>query len=527
MVTKHTLHYSESFLSMWNKVKLFEDCPLPINTTENMDYISIDSDTNNPTYLTRYRFDIILNNRFSPWDRYARKKYAYNITWERLINRLYPSYGAGTKHFMVEGINSILVSPDTPKLKICIWPSNKIKYAYLCTNYAKPKSGELGSSCMRNSDQQQLLNFYVKNKVRIVVLLTKTDKILGRALLWPNIYFDAWKITADFMDRIFLASDKDRKLFIKLAEEHDFVRGISSRFWYKGKEKRDQTITMPITLEGIKCLPYADTMRYLFVDELILSNSNKLKKSKSKPIHLTTTNRERPEIDPNYVKDILHDGNFIHKKDAIYVDRYNGFIYKKDLIIVGREQYSKTDKDVCQLVTTKWSLRKYCIHSTLAKGYVEKNKVIHISKLSDEVGLCESCYGAGRMSKILKCPVCEGTGYSKDRKIIISEAGVVPDTKKWRDKFVTVLTPGGSILIQYPKDNEKYIKFIGKGKYRLRDKPLIKKRGDPRKVKDPQRYIYDVGSDKWEEFSNIGSSYTIVTDNSNSGYTYYVEKIQK
>ena len=50
--------------------------------------------------------------------------------------------------------------------KIEVWPSNKIPYAYLQSNYYR-KQGTLGNSCMRNKDMQKSLNFYVKNNVKI------------------------------------------------------------------------------------------------------------------------------------------------------------------------------------------------------------------------------------------------------------------------------------------------------------------------------------------------------------------------
>jgi len=46
--------------------------------------------------------------------------------------------------------------------EIIIWPSNRIKYAYLEDNYAKPEVGHLGRSCMRIKEMQRSLNFLLE-----------------------------------------------------------------------------------------------------------------------------------------------------------------------------------------------------------------------------------------------------------------------------------------------------------------------------------------------------------------------------
>lgn len=94
-----------------------------------------------------------------------------------------------------------------------------IRKAYLVDNYFNT-NGSLGNSCMRYEKCQKFLDIYAKNEDKVqLVVLTKEDKITGRAILWTDV--DGKKI----MDRIYTNNSADEQLF------KDFAN--ASGFWHK------------------------------------------------------------------------------------------------------------------------------------------------------------------------------------------------------------------------------------------------------------------------------------------------------
>lgn len=508
---EHRLYYSTKFKKMWDNV--FEGdkefLELPRYTSFNL-YCVDYNENYQPTYFSKTLKNNAGARYGSHWQEYARRD-AYIISWMILIGCLFPTK-LKTEHRQAAKIITTYIKSliETNINTLQIWPPNKIKYAYLQPNYAKPRSGILGNSCMRGTTHQPLLDFYVKNNVSIIVMLAKGNKILGRALLWPNLYFKGFKVTANFMDRIYTYSDKEIQAFQQFADKQGFVYGVGTTFYYKKKCIKRATIKMPVTLEGIKCLPYTDTMKYLFVDELILTNQSRLtinrKVSKNTPISLTTTNVVRPEINPDYVKEVLT-GEWILKQNSTFIDKYKGYILNTNIVHINKESYSKADKDVCLLSTNKWALKNCCIYSEPVGGYVEKKKALLTHSL------CHS-----------KNSEDDPDRHNLD-KILIKDAGLIPNTKKWRDKYVTVYVDGGEILVAYPP-SEKYVKSLGGGKYRLRDKVLTEKKRNPAKVKDPQTYMWDVGTDTWNDYSFGGVFQETKMIDAYGGITYHVEKIK-
>lgn len=287
----------------------------------------------------------------------------------------------------------IMLSKEEKKLniQIKIWPSSKIRYAYLSTNYAIKDVGDLGKSCMRGKDMQKSLNFYVKNNVRIVVVVGSKNKIFARALLWGGIKNTLTKKIYTYLDRVYSKSDALRPLFQKLIEDNKWEQygstsaGKAKSSWYKDN----------LDITGMCHFPWADTFKYLYYEDNLISSGPVPKQVKhGSYISLTTTSNRGyfPNLDPNRVKEVLT-GNFISKKDATFIKRYKGYVLKEHIVDIKGNYYSSYDthiqsteldgyifkKDIVEEVLTKQPISKAtAIHSTKYNGFIHKSNVVGI-----------------------------------------------------------------------------------------------------------------------------------------------------
>ena len=107
-----------------------------------------------------------------------------------------------------------------------------IRKSYSVDNYLNT-NGSLGNSCMRYDKCQKFLDIYVKNEDKVsLIVLTKDDKVTGRAILWTD------EKDRKVMDRIYTNNSADEQLF------KDFAN--ANNFWYK-KEQNMYTDTPFVT----------------------------------------------------------------------------------------------------------------------------------------------------------------------------------------------------------------------------------------------------------------------------------------
>lgn len=85
----------------------------------------------------------------------------------------------------------------------------EIQKYYLENNYL-PGNGGLNKSCMRNKRKNHFMKMYSDNpnQVKMLILLNKQGKLLGRALVW-KLDIPSGK---EFMDRIYTVKDSDVNL---------------------------------------------------------------------------------------------------------------------------------------------------------------------------------------------------------------------------------------------------------------------------------------------------------------------------
>lgn len=153
-----------------------------------------------------------------------------------------------------------------------------IRKYYHCKKYLNSK-GTLGSSCMRNEEQQDYLDIYVKNpdKIEMVILRSNDnpDKIVGRALLWTldNHPFK-------FMDRIYTSYDSDVNLFKDYAIQNRWAYKKAPHIIYPPDYNSSSSIRliMSVSLKPIHYdeYPYLDTFKFYDHINGEISNSQDL-----------------------------------------------------------------------------------------------------------------------------------------------------------------------------------------------------------------------------------------------------------
>lgn len=145
------------------------------------------------------------------------------------------------------------------------WSGQKIPEAYETRNYF----GEYGYNPLWNScmnDRTELVDFYVFIRgLEVVVLLSDSDKITGRALLWEDIE------GRRFLDRIYYINDWDYFKFIDLAKKNSWyykAKNKSNADWILNGDVKKISIKIKCAKEAIQpgMFPYLDTFPYLSND---------------------------------------------------------------------------------------------------------------------------------------------------------------------------------------------------------------------------------------------------------------------
>lgn len=305
-------------------------------------------------------------------------------------------YNVSTLSALIGSIKDIIWCKEegSLNLKIEVWPPSKIRYAYLEANYFSV-IGNLGQSCMRKKEMQKALNFYVKNKTKIVVVVDNANKIHARALLWDNVRSVRLKKPFTYLDRVYTRSDTLLSLFYDLATANGWkrypsttVNVMNTNYYKRG-----------IDATGMCYLPYNDTFRYLHLKKNLLTSSTTpsmvkhLKCSGSCEIlNVHNNSAYYPHLDPNRTREAIS-GNYISKKDAIFVKRYDAYVSKKNITDMNGAYYSilddkivKTEIDgyilkedsVAEVLTNKTISKNNAVQSTRYEGYIHKSNIIHI-----------------------------------------------------------------------------------------------------------------------------------------------------
>jgi len=339
----------------------------------------------NKKYKSRYKIDSrtreatithYSNNSFSVgyWDMYDINPIFRKSSLSTFI--YYKISASLTPRKIIDFIRSR--ETDKLNLKIEILPSSKIRYAYLHTNYYASDTGNLGKSCMRLKEMQKALNLYVKNNVRIVVVVDNKNKIHARALLWDNIKSTKLKNPFTYLDRVYARSDALLPLFYDLAKENRWKRYPTTTVNCMNKNYYIKNVN----IANMCFLPFMDTFRYLYPKDNLLTSdicTDIIKHSDFITLNQHTNSGYYPNLDPNRVREALS-GNYISKKDAIKVKRYNGYVLKTNIADIDGDYYSCYDNKVMKTKLDGYILKVNSTTEALTGEKIDKNKAVHSDK---------------------------------------------------------------------------------------------------------------------------------------------------
>lgn len=157
------------------------------------------------------------------------------------------------------------------------------------------KKGELGKSCMRHTHKRSFFSLYVNNPEVCQMLILRSpddqEKILGRALLWNCSIYNKTGWSEKFlkegklMDRIY-AIDQASMIYVftDWAKANGYYykeyQDNSETFtaMYNGQEEPDARVFVVDVGDNsdIYEYPYLDTLKYYYVDQGVISNSESL-----------------------------------------------------------------------------------------------------------------------------------------------------------------------------------------------------------------------------------------------------------
>ncbi len=277
-----------------------------------------------------------------------------------------------------------------------------IRHWYNGANYRSDNTGTLGSSCMRYDTCQDYLNIYVDNPQVTMVILTKGDSLVGRALVWENKY----------MDRIY-GSDATIVAFKNYARDNDL--------WYRetqnsetdidfispSGEHSDGFITIELDTTDYETYPYLDTFCYLDRDTNTLTNEYHSSHSelRSTEGYLEDDDRVWDDWDDQYidsedavyvegrgiythyhncVEDVnhewilkddaveLHDGQYIHEDDAIYCEEDGEYAAPGDVFYCEQDRiyYISSENNAVEAIDGS------IVHEDNLKEYCEENDMV-------------------------------------------------------------------------------------------------------------------------------------------------------
>jgi len=135
---------------------------------------------------------------------------------------------------------------------------------YLEIFYA-PGGGSLHSSCMKHVRSQRRLPIYTENpeKVRLLYIANRDNKLLGRALIWkldePH--------GRTYMDRVYYTEEYIEKLFYDYAEKKGFLTKFEV-----DKEKLTLIVKLGRDYGPPQENPYMDTFKFFVRDDNYLTN---------------------------------------------------------------------------------------------------------------------------------------------------------------------------------------------------------------------------------------------------------------
>lgn len=229
-----------------------------------INYISVAHDKTKISYLTHDRIEKLEPNQYwSSSRRFAARPGAF-------IGKIFKDISGKE----VEKFSNLYRSyANKPEFTFKVVDGDDILTYYHISSYAQER-GTLGASCMKYDSCQNYLGLYTDNSdiVKMLVMLNKDNRLIGRALLWS---FDNYKI----MDRIYTIADEEFLFqFKKWATDNGFLYK-SEQNWYNtlnfenlSTPKKEIKIDIKLNNSNFRRYPYVDTFKFLNISDGLLTN---------------------------------------------------------------------------------------------------------------------------------------------------------------------------------------------------------------------------------------------------------------
>jgi hypothetical protein len=155
-----------------------------------------------------------------------------------------------------------------------------------------------------------------------------------------------------------------------------------------------------VIAKGMCFLPYMDTFKYLYLKDNLITSSTKLQVISYGDNFIVleqhTNSGYYPELDPNKTTEKFT-GNFVSKKEAVFIKRYNGWVAKKNIASINGTFYSTYDNKITvskidghilkenaveEVITHEIINKVTAEYSTKYKGHIHKSNIVCINGYS-------------------------------------------------------------------------------------------------------------------------------------------------
>jgi len=263
----YSLNLAKFFGSNKNIIEVMHLQEAIMGADTDISFIDIGEKNDVITYLSVNRFDQVNNGNY--WE----SKYRQEMKFGRFIIKMYnDSHRVITNQKkqvdeivdLYKAYREALIG----KYDFKVIKGEEIKKWYSVHNYATG-SGTLNNSCMRYDDEQNRLWLYTDNpdKISLLIMIDKNNKLLGRALLWElsngEKYMDrTYTILQHHEDSFEMWADKNG-INLTYAEVIDMI-----------KEPKLSVILQEIGVsgDGAQHYPFMDTFKFCFPKEHLLTN---------------------------------------------------------------------------------------------------------------------------------------------------------------------------------------------------------------------------------------------------------------
>lgn len=198
----------------------------------------------------------------SVWDYTLR----YHQSIHKILTKLFGNeFSEREKNIFAEHYFKMVI-PNKKGIEFDVVDGEYLKYYYLEDNYKKPvNNSTLWQSCMRYSNTQKFLDFYLNVPGTKLAVLKEQGKVIARSLLWyidGKVYYD--RIYSYNQEALaFMENYLNSVGFDTVRDDHG--SGIQAKQYLRIDLSYDQFTKSDY-------YPYADSLRYYYPDKQVLSN---------------------------------------------------------------------------------------------------------------------------------------------------------------------------------------------------------------------------------------------------------------